>query len=214
MPYSTQGDVTVTMFRCLSSAAFAAITLAATSVATAGGSYPWHNHSAPFDFVFGNHIDTHQQTRRQPNGDLWGFFYVRYTGTTTADGYRVATHVDCNSTPDCVVGWMLDGKPRRAALLQQPMHDHPIFAIARADIPQPGSYSHFHWLGAAMPQPYLPLAGHVLRLIAVERFCFIHHGAEAATPAVNCKANGGVSVDRGVDIATHLNLMPAAAHAM
>lgn len=202
------------MARVLGSAALAAVTIAAASAASADGFYPWRNHAAPFDFVFGNDIDTHQQTRRRPNGDLRGFFYIRYTGTTTADGYRVATHVDCNSMPDCVVGWMLEGKPRDAALHEQPMHDHPIFAIARADIPQPGSWSHFHWLGAAMPQPHLPVAGYVLQLTAVDRFCFIHHGADGATPASVCRDNGGVAVERGVDIATHLNLVSAAVHAM
>lgn len=195
-------------------AALAALTLAAAPAAIAGEGPPWRPHAAPFDFRFGNDIDTHQQTRRQPDGDLRGFFYIRYTGTRTADGYAVATHADCNGVPDCVVGWMLEGKPRQAALVHHPMHDHPIFAMPRADIPQPGSYSHFHWLGAAMPQPHLPLAGYVLKLTAVDRFCFIHHGADGATPAATCRANGGVPVHHGVDIATHLNLMPGAAHGM
>jgi hypothetical protein len=34
-----------------------------------------------------------------------------FTGVVPKDGYRVATHVDCNSAP-CTVGWTLSGQPR------------------------------------------------------------------------------------------------------
>ena len=192
----------------------AALAAAGLAPAHAGEGYPWRQHAPPFDFQFGNDIDTHQQTRLDRAGNLSGFFYIRYTGVVTKDRYPVATHVDCNSAPDCVVGWMLDGKPVKAAFLHHPMHDHPIFAMGRADIPQPGSYSHFHWLGQAMPQMNLPADGYVLQLSAINRFCFIHHMADAATSAASCRDNGGVAVEVGGDIATHLNISPAAAHGM
>jgi hypothetical protein len=56
--------------------------------------------------------------------------------------------------------------------------------------------------------------GYVLQLTATSRFCFIHHGADAATSALDCRGNGGVAVAPGVDIATHLNLLagPAPGH--
>jgi hypothetical protein len=51
------------------------------------------------------------------------------------------------------------------------------------------------------------VSGYLLQLTAVNRFCFIHHGAEAAMSAASCRDNGGVEVDRGLDIATHLNIV-------
>ncbi len=54
---------------------------------------------APYSFLFGNEIDTHQQTRRIQGGDLFGYFYISFTGVVTKDGYRVATHLDCNANP-------------------------------------------------------------------------------------------------------------------
>jgi hypothetical protein len=135
---------------------------------------------------------------------------VRFTGAVTMDGYPVATHVDCSTMPDCSVGWKLDGKPLKATFLHHPMHDHPVFAVARSDIPQPGSYSHFHWLGQAMPQPHLPVDGYLLQLTAMNRFCFIHHEADMANSAASCRDNGGIKIDRGVDTASHLNIATVA----
>jgi len=45
------------------------------SAALAGGP-PWTGHAAPFDFLFGNHIDQFQQSKLLGNGDLQGFFYI------------------------------------------------------------------------------------------------------------------------------------------
>jgi hypothetical protein len=47
----------------------------------------------------------------------------------------------------------------------------------------------------------------VLQLTAVDRFCFVHHDAASASNARSCRDNGGVSVDPGIDIATHLNIV-------
>ena len=46
----------------------------------------------------------------------------------------------------------MHGKPQAATFLYQPMHDHPVFLVSRPDIPQPGSYVHFHWYGPVMPE--------------------------------------------------------------
>jgi len=67
----------------------------------------------------------------------------------------------------------------------------------------------FHWLGPVMPMPRQTVDGFLLQLTAVDRFCFIHHGAEAASAAASCRAQGGVEVDPGLDIATHLNIVTA-----
>ena len=181
--------------------------LALASAAQAADLYPWRQHEAPFNFLFGNDIDTHQQTRLSRNGSLFGFFYVRFSGVTTKDNYPVATHVDCAMHPDCTVGWTINGTPLAATFLYQTMDDHPVFLVRRADIPQPGSPSHFHWLGAVMPTPRQTVNGYMLQLTAVDRFCFIHHGADAASSTRSCRDNGGVPVDPGADIATHLNVV-------
>lgn len=185
----------------------AALGLSATTVARAAEMYPWRAHEAPFSYRFGNEIDGHQQTRLARDGSLDGYLYIQYTGVVTKDNYAVATHTDCGTVSDCVVGWRIDGKPSSAKLVLQPMHDHPVFLMTRSSIPQPGAYAHFHWTGMTMPMPYLSVSGYVLQLAAVNRFCFIHHGAEAAMNAASCRDNGGVEVNPGLDIATHLNIV-------
>ncbi|HEU0204692.1 MAG TPA: hypothetical protein VFR86_30130, partial [Burkholderiaceae bacterium] len=45
----------------------------ATGAAGATDLYPWRNHAPPFTFLFGNEIDTHQQTRQTRDGGLFGF---------------------------------------------------------------------------------------------------------------------------------------------
>lgn len=172
--------------------------------------YPWRQHEAPFGFMFGNDFDTHQQTRQARDGSLFGFLYVHFTGVTTKDRYGVATHVDCAMPPDCTVGWTLTGKPLNATFMYQTMGDHPVFLVSRADITQPGSPSHFHWLGPVMPMPRQTVSGYLLQLTAVDRFCFVHQGAEAASSTRSCRDNGGVQVDPGTDIATHLNVVTSA----
>jgi hypothetical protein len=173
--------------------------------ATATDLYPWNNHAAPYTFLFGNEIDTHQQTRRIQGGDLFGYFYISFTGVVTKDGYRVATHLDCNANP-CTVGWTLDGKQRTATFLYQVGSDHPVFLVNRVDIPEPGAYAHFHWLDGD-PAPGDSKNGFLLQLTAVDTFCFIHHGADSATSSNTCRNNGGIVVNKGIDIATHLNIV-------
>ena len=185
-----------------------ALSLIGSTAATASGR-PWKNHAAPFAFLFGNEIDTHQQTRQAPDGRLFGFFYIQFTGVVTQDRYPVAEHVDCNGAgADCTVGWTLDGKPATATFLYHVQHDHPVFLVNREDIPQPGAHGHFHWLGGAMQ--IAQGDGYLLQLTAVDKFCFIHHGAAGATSGRTCRNNGGIKVDPGIDIATHLNIVTSA----
>jgi hypothetical protein len=186
----------------------AALALSATTSVQAAEMYPWRQHQRPFSFVFGNEIDGHQQLREGRDDNLNGYLYIQYTGIVTKDNYPVATHVDCNAVgADCQVGWKVAGIPSIAKLIRQPMHDHPVFLVERADVPQPGSYAHFHWIGMAMPMPYLSVSGYLLELMAVNSFCFIHHDVGMAMSAKSCRESGGAKVDRGVDIATHLNIV-------
>lgn len=174
--------------------------------------FAWNNHAAPFTFLFGNELDTHALTRATSDGNLVGLLYVQFTGTSTKDGYRVATHGDCGASR-CSVGWTMNGKPLTATLLEAPVDDHPLFSVARADIPEPGAFSHFHWRGA-MPALSAQAKGYALQLIAVDRFCFLHHDAMNATASKTCRDNGGVKVDVGIDVASHLNIVPATVPAM
>jgi len=187
-----------------------ALFLLGAAPATAIDLYPWNNHAAPYNFLFGNDIDLHQQTQLLADGSLAGYFYISFTGVVTKDGYRVATHVDCNAAP-CTVGWTLSGQPRTGTFLYQVGTDHPVFLVNRLDIPEPGAYAHFHWLDytGTMPPVGVSVPGYLLQLSAVDTFCFIHDGAAAASARKNrtCYANGGIAVNLGIDIATHLNIV-------
>ena len=84
----------------------------------------------------------------------------------------------------------------------------------RRDIPQPGAYAHFHWLGATP----MTMAkgdvedGYLLELQAVASFCFVHHGGGGATGT--CDDRGGIAVRPGIDIATHVNIVGSAPPSM
>jgi len=185
-----------------------ALTLLATgpSSAPSSGATTWMDHAAPFSFRFDNEIDMHQQTRVTADGGLFGFLYVAFTGTVTRDGERVATHVDCNTAPRCTVGWVINGSPVGAEMLFQEMPDHPVVLVDRADIPQPGAFSHWHWKGA-MPMPGASSNGYLLQLFATDKFCFIHHDAAAAQSSKTCRENGGLKIRPGIDAASHLNIV-------
>jgi len=159
----------------------------------------WKDHAAPFDFFFGNHIDTHQQTRLNNDETVFGFLYITYTGEVNDEGVRVAEHCD-ESTPaaECVPGWTVRGVPGQAEFKFHTT-DHPVWLVlSRADIPQPGAYVHFHWLGSpnapdglAEGQTY---EGYFLELQAIGSFVFLHGGQE-------------IPVRPGLDVSTHVNIL-------
>jgi hypothetical protein len=182
--------------------------IAANAAPAAAQGYPWRNHDGNYPFLFHNDFDTHQQTRLTPSGALTGFFYIRYTGQVTADGYPVASHADCNAVNDCRVGWLLRGEPGVATFLYHTMPDHPTWRVDRADIPQPGGYAHFHFLGDHPMQVRESRAGYFLELQAIDRFCFVHH--DMAMMGGTCAGIGGVPVSAGLDIATHVNIVGSA----
>ena len=65
--------------------------------------------------------------------------------------------------------------------LYHTMGDHPTWLVDRADIPQPGAFSHFHFLGADPLQAAEMRNGYFLELQATDRFCFVHHAVEDMT---------------------------------
>jgi hypothetical protein len=125
----------------------------------------WGDHAPPFDFLFGNHIDTHLETKLRNDGDLAGKFFIIFTGEVDPDsGLPIARHPrgamhdeDCAVDDiDCVVGWQVRAKPGEAKFLFHSGvngNDHPVWAVDRVDIPQPGSFTHFHWIGADSTDP-------------------------------------------------------------
>jgi hypothetical protein len=179
------------------------VVLATAALLTAGAAgaagYPWRGHAAPYDYLFGNEIDTHQQTWRSADGALSGFLYVHYTGESTSDGLPVARHEDC-ATMTCDVGWTIDGVAAPAVFLYHVDDDHPVWLVDRADIPQPGAYGHFHWLGSGPADG----PGYLLQLRAISRFCFVHHSQAGSG---TCRDRGGVAVTPGIDLATHVNIV-------
>ena len=208
-------------------------------------------HDAPYDFLFGNHIDTHQETKiKIKRGDpvrLKGFFYIIFTGEIdSVSGLPIARHPrgasqneacgdddeddeyhrdleDDSKDIECIVGWTMKGKPGEAKFLYHNGvngNDHPVWMVNRTQIPQPGSYTHFHWIGKKSTDPRAPkdvpdacdklnasdlenqdpsavdlvCPGWFLQIKAVEEFAF-DHGGEI------------VPVSPGIDNATHLNLV-------
>jgi hypothetical protein len=162
--------------------------------------YRWRDHARPFDFLFGNHIDTHHQSKIAGGGKLEGFFYIRFTGDTTAEGVPIAKHADCNQVPDeCTVGWILDGIPVQATYLGHEHGQHPQWYIDSADLPAQQGYTHFHWLDESAHAGGLTVGdtydGYLLKLTARDTFFFEHHGGFLVTP--------------GIDEATHANIVTA-----
>lgn len=170
--------------------------LLGTGVVWAAGR-PWRDHAPPFDFMFGNHIDTHQQSLVE-DGMLEGFFYIKFTGDYTADGYPIAKHANCGNVPDeCTVGWILHGIPTTAEYLGHPDGQHPQWRIEPGNLPPQPGYTHFHWLNESAHADGLTVGevydGYLLKLTALDTFYFDHHGGFLVTP--------------GIDEATHLNIV-------
>jgi hypothetical protein len=222
-------------------------------------------HKAPFDFLFGNHIDTHQENKLTLNKDgspkaLRGFFYIIYMDGTSGtanpvdrpedafpdpvSGLPVARHPRgagedevCGETVKCYVGWTMQGLPGQAKFLYHDGtngKDHPVWLVNRTDevapdgtpvsgIPQPGSYTHFHWITdtgdpeTATSDPRISMIpsvcneknasgleaagaantvcpGWFLQIHAVAKFAFIHGGEI-------------IPVRNGIDNRSHLNLV-------
>jgi len=138
--------------------------------------YPWNNHSLPFDFLFGNMIDTHQQSKLNPQGKLHGFLYIHYTGELTADGYPIARKANC-LIESCDVGWVINGKPITATLLQKGPR---IWLVDPADLANQDGYSHFQWVGNPTSPHGLEVgqvySGILLRRIAPTPFFWLGGG--------------------------------------
>lgn len=175
------------------------LTLGITTAAYAAG-YPWSDHSAPYDYLFGNHIDTHQQSQLMGRNQLEGFFYIQYTGNEV-NGVPEAMHANCGAQDaDCTVGWKLKGVAVQATLAEHADHGgQPVWCIDPDDMPKAPGYTHFHWEGvpehAGGVLGDVVYDGYLLKLTAVDEFAFKHHGHD------------GYLVTPGIDTVTHANVV-------
>jgi len=174
--------------------------LSGTGTALAGTSYAWRDHAPPFDFLFGNHIDTHQQGKVAGNGWFKGFFYIKYTGEVTPDGVAVAEHGNCPETPEiCTVGWLLQGVPLQAQLVAHEEGEHPTWCVDPADLPAQPGFSHFHWIGAPAHAGAIEIGdvydGYLLKLTAIDTFFFAHHGGFLVTPGIDTQTHANIVTD-------------------
>lgn len=144
------------------------------------GGYSWKNHQTPFTFLFGNHIDTHQELTLNKDGTLSGFFYVYRLDLNNDDvadtvGDNIPLFGHCTKPedyPTCQAGWNLTAYPciyeinGCTAMFLYHKHDHPVWLIGpnirtveadtfldgdRNQIPQPGRPTHYHWLTRGSP---------------------------------------------------------------
>jgi len=192
-------------------------------------------HNARSNFLFGNHIDTHQKTRlKKKSGNpfrLSGFFFIKFTGEIDSDSeLPIAVHPsgsECEDEEDreedgvdCVVGWLINAVPGEAKFLYHTGvngDDHPVWMVNRVDIRQPGSFTHFHWISKDSNDPRSPAE--------IPGECDVEMAGQLAPDAENVvcpgwflqiKAvekfafrHGGevIPVRPGIDNATHLNLV-------
>jgi hypothetical protein len=111
-------------------------------------------HKPQHDFLFGNHIDTHQETRLKLDKitgapiSLFGKFYIFYTGDTDpVSDLPIARHPRglasdgsfderCGTNIKCVVGWEIRGVPGAARFVSHSGvngEDYPIWLVNRAE---------------------------------------------------------------------------------
>lgn len=216
-------------------------------------------HAPPFNYLFGNHIDTHQRTRLKTSRGaprlVGGFLYIVYretgdhnsavvdpanAGIDPSSGLPFASHPrgpgehseECGVDIDCYVGWIMVGDPGDSGakfLYHSGVNgdDHPVWMVNRGEesssdvsaIPQPGSFTHFHWITQTSTDPRAggvsddcnkqnagqletaePTAvndicqGWFLQIRAARDFAFLHGGET-------------IPVRQGIDNRSHLNLV-------
>ena len=155
--------------------AFLGIMSLTVTGSTGAAGFNWNFHSRPYTWLFGNHIDTHQQLKLNNDGTLSGFFYV-YRRDENGDevpdtiGDNIPLFAHCTKPenyPTCQAGWNLVATPciyeinGCTSMFLYHKHDHPVWLIGpnirtvdgdtfldgdRNQVPQPGRPTHYHWL--------------------------------------------------------------------
>ncbi len=174
-------------------------------VAAWGQGYPWKDHAPPFDFLFGNEIDTHQQSNILGSGDLQGSLYIVFEENGQADlhpGIPTAMHGDCELNPEeCTAGWILYGVPVEAVFIGMG-GGFPLWCIDAADLPVAPGYSHFHWTGDPETAAGLTVgqvySGFLMKLTAVDTFLFHMEGHQnpiLVTPGIDDNSHANIVTD-------------------
>ena len=185
--------------------------LASTSVLADEPGYPWQDHAPPFDFIFGNLIDNHQQSKlvgptKPVNSNsesklkrqamLQGFIYIQFTGDTI-DGVPVAVRADCTDPSlDCRVGWKIKGIPFNAKLVSTGPR---LWEVDESLLPSSPNYVHFHWTGSPKRPCGLQIeetySGYLLQRTAVTEFYWLggnpNSGSEGhlVSPGIDLHSN-------------------------
>jgi hypothetical protein len=126
----------------------------------------------------------------------------------------------------CEVGWKIKAVPGDAKFLYHSGvngDDHPVGMVNRVDIPQPVSYTHFHWITTTSSDPRaddddfpvqcdVETAGELEKNAEVEDENIVCPGWFLEIKANKNKfafehGNEVVPVRKGIDNATHLNLV-------
>lgn len=158
----------------------AILALALTGTATQVVAKKPVNPPPTFDFLFGNHIDTHQQTNLstvKATGDplgLTGNLLIFFTGgNDPVSGLPLARHPRGAAYSEvcgvggfvCVTGWVIKGVPGAAKFVSHSGvngDDHAVWLVNRepdellagvSAIPQPGFKTHFHWISQSSGDP-------------------------------------------------------------
>ncbi len=175
------------------------LTLGINSSAKAEG-VPWNDHQEPFNFLFGNPIETHQSTIPILEGRLPGFLYITFTGEYTAKGEPIFRHSTTTDPENEVsVGWQVRVVPTVATVVYNQVGVQPIWLIKdRNDLPQPSGFRHFRWLDGPMNAMDLNVGdaygGYILEIMAKDTF-ILRHDSEL------------VRIANGLDLATHTNVV-------
>lgn len=118
------------------------------------GDYLWNHHQAPFDYTFGNMIDSHQRSNVNNNETkISGFIYIHDIENDYDEGIPTTEKAHCN-TQSCMVGWVIKGIKIEATLVSKGPR---IWLVNEDDLPKEPGYTHFHWIG-------LPKSPHDLQL--------------------------------------------------
>jgi hypothetical protein len=168
------------------------------ALAASGSSYPWRDHAAPYTYLFGNHIDSHQQSETIDGGQIQGYLYIHYTGQTI-NGIPVAEHTDCSMDPtSCIVGWQIQGVSARATAVSMDSMGMAQFCASAFTLRSLNGYSHFHWIGDPMMDMDIQIGqaytGYLLKLTARTTFYFNHHDSMVlVTPGVDTVSHANVT---------------------
>jgi len=164
--------------------------------------YPWRFHAPPFDFSFGNMINSHQQSSIDSNNVLHGFIYIHDTSEIAEEGIPIAEKAHC-PTQDCRVGWVVKGVPITATLVSKGPR---IWLVNPNDLPVEPGYTHFHWVGDPHSPQDLVIGqdypGILMKRLAVSTFYWLGGNGKGGSGGGGCSgrshtSSGGCSGDEG-----------------